>query len=111
MHLTEKESLTSGEPNQMNQAAKPLHTHTHTHTHTHNGATAEDGLINGQEKRTGQQRLDSTFGSTSSDGTEPRWMEDARRFREYQEQGIQWFKKYNGREQLEIWLYCCGRIF
>ena len=32
MHLTEKESLTSGEPNQMNQAAKPLHTHTHTHT-------------------------------------------------------------------------------
>lgn len=30
MHLTEKKSLTSGEPNQMNQAAKPLHTHTHT---------------------------------------------------------------------------------
>ena len=34
MHLTEMDSLTSGEPNQMNQAAKPLHTHTHTHTHT-----------------------------------------------------------------------------
>ena len=50
MHLTEKESLTSGEPNQMNQAAKPLH------TQTHNGATpmrvGTDGTV-ARERRAG----------------------------------------------------------
>lgn len=64
MHLTEKKSLTSGEPNQMKQAAKPLHTHSGAHQ-----------CEWGQTGQFGRQKEPSIIGSTSSDRPEPteRW--------------------------------------
>ena len=58
MCLTETGSLTSGEPNQTQKAAKPLpHTHTHTHTQRRDRNASWNGR-DGLDSRTDIRSLD-----------------------------------------------------